>query len=548
MTEETHNNNPNNGDDDNDNEVVVESAGDGTTAADQVLHGAPLVLSTLALVLCALIVSLDQTIIAPLLSEVGNKFGEFGKISWVSAGFLLPPAVLAMNWGDISLLFGRKYTMIAAIVLFEIGSLICALANSMNMLIGGRVLAGVGGGGVQVMMYIIMTEIVTIRKRGLFQGIMGAAYGIGAIIGPLIGGAFTTNVTWRWCFYINLPIGGCALLSIWWFFNPPYPTGSVKEKLLKIDYIGTILLSAGLVLVLLALTFGSTSKPWSDSLVIAFFVVGGVLMMVFFYYNFFLSKHPLIPSRVAKVPQVLAPCFCFFFMYSSFISSMLYLATYFQVVHNANAIKSGVDLLPIIIALIVSSIASGVLVTKTRLTKHYAIFGAVTGAIGFGVMTLLDENSGSAKRIGYLILPGIGVGFLLQGVTISLQIAAPKDNGGVIIAMAMINFFRNLGGTVGSSIGQTIQSVVFTSNVEKQITLPANIKPGDLLGKPELIRSLSSSSVDKVIESFVTGFRAVVYYQMANMIAAFFCILIFTNKKIPKENDVKKGDDEKVEA
>lgn len=526
-------------DDDGDN--VLESAGDGTTAADQVLHGIPLLLCALALLLCVFLVALDQTIVATILEEVGSKFGDFGKVSWVSSGFLLPTAVLAMNWGKISLVFGRKYTMIVAIVLFEIGSLVCALANSMNMLIGGRVLAGVGGGGIQVMVFIIVTEIVTIDKRGMLQGLVGAAFGIASVVGPLVGGAFTSNVTWRWCFYINLPIGGFAVLCIWYLFNPPPPKGSLKEKLLAIDYLGTFLLAAGLIFVLLALTFGSTDKPWNSAMVIAFFVVGGVMLIAFGVWNFGFSKIPLVPARVAKIPQVIAVCISFFLVFNAFMSAVLYLSTYFQVAKNADAMHSGLFLLPMIISLVIFSILMGIVVSKTRLTKPYAFFGTAVASIGFGVMSMLEADTGPAKRIGYLILPGIGIGCLFQSMALSIQVAAPKDQGGVLVATAMIGFFRSLGGTVGSALGQTIQSVIFSGKVSK-LNLPSDVDPLALLNSPELIRKLPKELADKILDAFVDGFHAVIYYGAASAAVAFFIVFFFTNKKIPKSNDGKKDE------
>lgn len=521
---------------DGEEKVAVESAGDGTTAADQVLHGMALLLCCLALLMCIFLTALDQTIIATILSTVGNKFGDFGKISWIASGFMLPTAVLAMSWGKISLIFGRKYTMVVAIVLFEAGSLVCALANSMNMLIGGRVLAGVGGGGIQVMVFVIISEIVTIDKRGMVQGLVGAAFGMASVVGPLVGGAFTSHVTWRWCFYINLPVGGVALCLIWYLFNPPPPTGNLKEKLLKIDYIGTVLLSAGVVLLLLALTFGSTDKPWDGGLVIGFFVAGGVLIILFGLYNFLLSKNPLIPGRVVKVRSVLAACITMYFVFNAFMAAVLYLSTYFQVVHHADAMHTGIDLLPMIVSVVVFSVTIGVLVSKTRFTKPFVLWGTGVSSIGYGLMTLLDENSSVPQRIGLLILPGVGIGSCFQSIMLSTQVAAPKDNKGVIIATSMISFSRALGGSVGSAIGQTILSVIFQAQLE-DLELPNHVTPETIINSPDRIAQLTPTIQEKIIRAFVTGFTDVIYFGMACMLTAFCFALLLTNNKIPLKND-----------
>lgn len=526
-------------------EYEAEDAGDGTTAEDQVLHGLPLILCSLSLLLCMFLVALDQTIVATLLETVGAEFNDFGKISWISSGFLLPTAVLAMNWGKISLIFGRKYTMLVAIVLFEAGSLVCALANSMNMLIGGRVLAGVGGGGIQVMVFVILTEITTIQKRGMTQGLVGASFGIASVVGPLVGGAFTEHVSWRWCFYINLPIGGCALAAIFFTFHPPHPKGSLRDKLAQIDYLGSFLMCTGLVLVLLAMTFGSTTKPWSSGLVISFFVVGGVLLVLFGVWNFGFSTHPLIPWFIVKEWRVDVACLCLFFMFGAFMCMVLYLATYFQVVLHANALHSGLDLLPIIIPVVICSISSGIFISKTRITKPVAMVAAAVGCIGAGLLTLLDEHSSSAKRIGYLILPGVSPGLSMQSLTLNVQTAAPKRNGGVLIATALMATARTIGGCVGSTLGQTVQSIVFRQQLVKN-GFPDNDSLTQMMNDPRAIQGLSPEQQKLATHSFTKGFQAAMYFCLGMMLAYMVCVCFLTNKKIPKGNQGAKTDVEQV--
>lgn len=205
--------------------------------------------------LVSFLVALDQTIVATLLTVVGNKSNGFDKVGWLSSGFLLSMAVFVATWGKLSIIFGRKITMFIAIVLFEAGSLMCALANSMDVLIGGRVLAGIGGGGIQLLVFIVITEVVRLESRPLSMAGLGCTFAVASVLGPLIGGAFTSKVSWRWSFYINLPIGGLAAAFFFWAFNPPKTKGNLKQKAKMIDYIGTMLLTAGLVVFLLALTF-----------------------------------------------------------------------------------------------------------------------------------------------------------------------------------------------------------------------------------------------------------------------------------------------------
>lgn len=539
-------------------------AGDGTRAEDQLLHGTKLILCTISLLLCMFLVALDQTIIATLLSTVGNQFNDFGKVNWVSSGFLLPTAVLAMNWGKFSIIFGRKITMLAAIFLFEVGSLVCALANSMNMLIGGRVLAGVGGGGVQVLVFMILTEIVSIEKRGIAQGCVGAAFGIASVLGPIIGGLFTTHVTWRWCFYINLPIGGVSAVFFFFMFNPPPPKGSIRQKLKMVDYLGTVMLATGMVLLLLGLTLaGSQTDSWDSAIVISFFVVGGVVVLAFFAYNFTLSKNQLFPTAIMVAPRVILVCCAFFCMFGAFMALVLYLATYFQVVKNADALHSGLDLLPLIIPVVLLSISAGIFISKTGFTKPVAITGFSVASIGVGLLTLYDVDTPTPKHIGYQILVGVGIGCTMQSMTINCQLAAPVNvPGSVMMATSLMAFFRSTGGVVGGTLGQTIQSVVFKQELQK-LSAFQDQDINALINEPELLGKLPESLRIAALDAFVKGFRGVMYFSLGLFLAGWCFTLLFTNKRlqikkpgaakeVAKEKDssssIKESDDTATES
>ncbi len=257
------------------------NAGDGTTVFDQYLHGFPLYMCLGSCFASLFLIGLDQTIVITILEEVGNKFNGYNKMGWISAGYMLSMAVFAATWGKMSIIFGRKWSLLLAIVLFEAGSLMCALANDIDVLIGGRILAGIGGGGIQTLVFIVSSELTPINQRPLVFVILGLSFACSSVTGPLIGGAFTLHASWRWYFYINLPIGGLAggLLTI--FFSPPKAKGSLREKLKLIDYPGTFLLTSGVVIFLLALTFGGVEFVWNSGAIISMFIIGGVLLILF---------------------------------------------------------------------------------------------------------------------------------------------------------------------------------------------------------------------------------------------------------------------------
>lgn len=519
-------------------------AGDGTKREEQFLTGSTIIVCVSALFLCLFLVALDQTIVVTILTVVGNKFNAFDKVAWLTSGFLLSTCVFVVTWGRMSIIFGRKNAMIVAIILFEAGSLMCALANNMNVLIGGRVLAGVGGGGIQSLLFIIVTEIVPINKRPLYIGFMGITFAVASVLGPLIGGSFTSHVSWRWCFYINLPIGGAAFAFFIWAFNPPHAKGTIRDKLGLIDYLGTFLLSTGVVLFLLALTLGTEKRyGWDSAAVICCFVVGGLTTVVFGIYNFKFSKHPIISKEVVAVPLIIACSITILSVFGYFMSNLLYTAIYFQVIHGAGALSSGVQCLPVIIPVIISSIVGGVFMNKTKYVKPVGLFAAIIGPIGNGIICLLEIDSSSSAKIGLLILSGISIGLQMQVTVIGCQISAPKSAGSLILATTFISFSRSLGGTIAASLSDAVYSASLTNKLKAAIpkgnqSILEELSKYDLqklINSTELLNSLSPEARRFIREIIMEAIRNVFYMGLGWSILAFLSTLFITNKRLPKQ-------------
>lgn len=515
-------------------------AGDGTKREDMYLLGKKLILCMVSLVACMFLFALDQLIVTTILNTVGTKFNALNQVGWLSSGFLISMAVLVAVWGKISIIFGRKVTMLVAIVFFEAGSLMCGLANSMDVLIGGRVLAGIGGGGIQTMTFIIITEVLPIDKRPVGMALLGTILGVASVLGPLIGGAFTSGVSWRWCFFINLPIGAVASLIFFFSFTPPKVSFSIRKKLKIIDYSGIFLMTSGLVLVLLALTFGSDGNfKWDSAAVICCFVLGGLLVIAFCVWNFKYSKNPLIPPEVVKTLQVTAAALTMFGVFSYYIAATVYLAIYFQVIHKASAWRSGVDMLPLIISVIVTSIVGGVFVKKTRLVKPIVVLGTALGFVGSGLLCLLDVDSSTPMQIGLLIPVGVGIGINLQAALMAGQIVAPKIPGGVILVTTYLNFCRSVGGAISGILA----NVMYTSTILKN--LPRNL----MKQSPEVIQELSKYDVKHLIQKstpglsaasqhflnteVMSGIRAAFYLNLGYAAIGFVFSLLVTNQRLP---------------
>lgn len=532
-------------------------AGDGTKREDQYLEGPKLIICFLAVFCCLFLFALDQTIVVTLLTEVGNKFNALDKIAWMLSGFFISMCTMLPVWGRLSIVFGRKNLMIAGVVLFEAGSLMCALANDMNVLIGGRVLAGIGGGGIQTTAFVIISEILPIQKRPMGMAFVGCVVAVAAVIGPLIGGAFTSHVSWRWCFYINLPVGGVSLTVFCLIFNPPKPHMNIRQKLKLIDYFGISLSVCGLVVFLLALTLGASGQySWNSAAVISCFVVGGVVTILFGVWNFRYSRHPLIPWQIVRIIPCTASAFTNFGVLGAFMSSILYLSIYFQVIHDATAWQSGVHLLPQIIAVVATSIPCGIAVKKTRYVKPYVVVGGAIAMIGCGLITLLDIDSSSSAKIGLMIPIGVGMGLQLQSSVISCQMSAPKFPGGLILATSLVNFTRSLGAALAGTLADVVYGASLNNHLKTELPKQsqaiieelAKYDLKNLSHNTAIIKELSPLAERFVKTQIMAGIRDTFYMNLGFAAISVIAGLFQTNKRLPtagkrvREDDNKEGD------
>ncbi|KAK4646267.1 hypothetical protein QC761_0041040 [Podospora bellae-mahoneyi] len=435
----------------------------------------------LALCLAVFLGALDVTIVTTALPTISDHFQSSAGFTWIGSAFLLANAASIPSWGKISDIFGRKPMLLLANAIFMLGSLICAVSNNIGMLIAGRAVQGLGGGGLTILVKIVIGDIFPLNIRSVFYGVIGGVWAVAAATGPAIGGAFTEKVSWRWCFYINLPLDGLAFLIILVFLDLHTPRTPLVEGLKAIDWVGSFLVVAGTLMFLFGLEYGGVSAPWNSVEVICLLVFGLLTWGLFIFWEARYAKFPVMPMNLFRKISNAATLFCVFIQGVVFISASFFLPLYFQAVRGNTPIESGLYVLPTALSLSVGSLSTGWLVAKTGWYREPITFGLFMMTLGFGLFIDLDAYSGWAKLVLYQVVAGVGVGPLFQAPIIALHAhTEPRD---VATATSTLGFIRQIAQAISVVIGQ----VVYQNEKLKQY--PVLVAAGI---SPELSKVLSS--------------------------------------------------------
>ncbi|KAJ7165618.1 major facilitator superfamily domain-containing protein [Mycena crocata] len=441
-------------------------------------EGLKLFLITLALGLSVFLIALDNTIIATAIPKITDHFRSLDDVGWYGSAYLLTTSAFQLLYGRFYSFLSIKWVYITAISIFELGSLICGVAPTSNALIIGRAIAGLGSAGIFTGGLILIANTVPLAKRPIYTGIVGAMYGMASVAGPLMGGAFTDKVSWRWwgvsllCFYINLPIGGVTLLVITLFFTPPGTARKAESlgwarRINQFDPWGTIVFVPAIVCLLLALQWGGSKYPWSNGRIIALLIVFGVFISIFIGIQVWKQELATVPPRILKKRSMMAASWFAFCLGASFFTIVYFLPIWFQAVKGVSAVKSGIDNLPMILSLVISSLLSGVLVAKIG---HYApmmILSSVIAGVGGGLLSTFTVTTAHAHWIGYQVVYGLGVGFGMQQPVLAAQTVLSLQD--IPTGTSLVAFIQTFGGAVFISVAQNVFTNKLVSGLTSQV-------------------------------------------------------------------------------
>ncbi|MFF5936583.1 DHA2 family efflux MFS transporter permease subunit [Streptomyces sp. NPDC012508] len=469
-----------------------------------------------ALLLGMLLAALDQTIVSTALPTIVSELGGMEHLSWVVTAYILASTAGTPLWGKLGDQYGRKKLFQGAIVIFLVGSALCGIAQNMPQLIGFRALQGLGGGGLMVLSMAIVGDLVSPRERGKYQGLFGAVFGASSVLGPLLGGLFTQHLSWRWVFYINLPIGIVALFVIAAVLH--IPARSTRHT---IDYLGTLLIASVATCLVLVASLGGTTWDWNSPQIIGLSVLGAVLL-VWFVYVEGRAAEPVLPLKLFRIRTFTLVSVISFVVGFAMFGALTYLPTFLQVVQGVTPTVSGLHMLPMVLGMLITSTVSGQIVSRTGRWKVFPIAGTGITALGLLLLNELTENSSTWETSACFFVFGVGLGLVMQVLVLVVQNAVSYQDLGVATSGA--TFFRS----IGASFGVAIFGTIFTHRLNIKLdaalagqTLPPGTGPDQIAADPRAISDLPAELQQPVVHAYSTSITDVFLYAAPVVLVAF---------------------------
>ncbi|KAK5048184.1 hypothetical protein LTR84_005854 [Exophiala bonariae] len=502
------------------------------------------VIVMLSLSLALFLSALDITIIATALPTIATHFeASSADYTWVGSSYLIAAAAATPLWGAFSNIWGRKPLLLLANIIFIAGSLVAALSHDIRMLIGGRIVQGVGGGGLLALVNICVSDLFSLRDRPKYYGIFGMVWAVAGGVGPIIGGAFTEKLSWRWCFYINLPLDGVSLISLTFFLKLDTPRTKIWDGMKAIDWSGVVLIIGAVIMFLLGIESGGNSHPWTSAYTLCLIIFGVFAFSLFLFNEAKLAKYPTIPIRLFKIRSNLGAYGVILIHGIVFISASYYLPLYFQTVLGTSSLMSGVYLLPFVLSLSLATIICGGLIKKTGRFREPIWLGVALMTLGYGLLINLGSTTNWPRLIIYQMIVGFGSGLNIQSPLIALQSHTKRHD--VAIATSTYGFIRTLATGISIVIGGTIAQSELT---KKRAMLQERLGPehtSQVLGagfgtNVHFIQQLPSGQREFVNEAYTQSLRTMWIFYTALSAVAIIPSLLIKKATLSTEHEIVK--------
>ncbi|MCT7661917.1 MDR family MFS transporter [Mycobacterium deserti] len=474
-----------------------------------------------AVLLGMLLAALDQTIVATALPTVVADLGGAGHQSWVVTSYLLASTIVTAVVGKLGDLFGRKAVFQTSVLFFLAGSVLCGLATSMTMLVASRALQGVGGGAIMVTAMAVIGEVIPLRERGRYQGALGAVFGVTTVIGPLLGGFFTDHLTWRWAFWINIPVA-IVVLAVGAVAIPSL----ARSARPVIDYAGILFVGLGASGLTLATSWGGSTYAWGSAVIVGLFAASAVALAIFVWVESRVPE-PILPIRLFASPVFAVCCILGFIVGFAMLGALTFLPTFMQFVNGVSATESGLRTLPMVAGMLITSIGSGSIVGRTGRYKVFPVVGTATMAVAFWLLSGMDATTPTWQQSVYLFVLGTGLGLCMQVLILVVQNTSSFADLGV--ATSGVTFFR----TIGSSFGAAIFGSLFANFLASGIgpALVASGAPPRAAESPQALHALSPAVAAPIVDAYADSLGTVFLCAVPVAVVGFVVSLLL--KEVP---------------